>query len=127
MLLYMCYRIQEAMSGRYYAAALSTQGYIRKRPVLFIDVGTNVEITLAARTDHGRSRCCRSCAGRGIAGIGAKAKPGTDLRGEDRSQRTKKLHIDAIAGEDLQDMRLRMIELISELYLSNIIDHRKVH
>ena len=58
----------------------------------------------------------------GIASIGAKAKPGT-ICGVKIDRLDKKLHIDAIAGEEPSGIcGSGLIELISELYLSNIID-----
>jgi uncharacterized 2Fe-2S/4Fe-4S cluster protein (DUF4445 family) len=97
--------------------------YKEKDPVLFIDVGTNVEVTL------GCSDWIMAGAGaagpaleEGIASIGAKAKPGT-ICGVKINRSDKKLHIDAIAGEEPSGIcGSGLIELISELYLSNIID-----
>jgi uncharacterized 2Fe-2S/4Fe-4S cluster protein (DUF4445 family) len=97
--------------------------YKEKDPVLFIDVGTNVEVTL------GCSDWIMVGAGaagpaleEGIASIGAKAKPGT-ICGVKIDRSDKKLHIDAIAGEEPSGIcGSALIELISELYLSNIID-----
>ncbi len=58
----------------------------------------------------------------GIAGIGAKAKPGT-ICGVKIDRLDKTLRIDIIPGEEPSGIcGSGMIELISELYLSNIID-----
>lgn len=97
--------------------------YQEKDPVLFIDVGTNVEVTL------GCSDWIMVGAGaagpaleEGIASIGAKAKPGT-ICGVKIDRSDKKLYIDAIAGEEPSGIcGSGLIELISELYLSKIID-----
>lgn len=97
--------------------------YKEKDPVLFIDVGTNVEVTLGC-TDW--IMVGAGAAGpaleEGIASIGAKAKPGT-ICGVKIDRSDKKLHIDAIAGEGPSGIcGSGLVELISELYLSNIID-----
>jgi uncharacterized 2Fe-2S/4Fe-4S cluster protein (DUF4445 family) len=97
--------------------------YKEKDPVLFIDVGTNVEVAL------GCSDWIMVGAGaagpaleEGIASIGAKARPGT-ICGVKIDRLDKKLHIDAIAEEEPSGIcGSGLIELISELYLSNIID-----
>ncbi len=97
--------------------------YKEKDPVLFIDVGTNVEVTL------GCSDWIMVGAGaagpaleEGIASIGAKAKPGT-ICGVKIDRADKKLHIDAMPGEGPSGIcGSGLIELISELYLSDIID-----
>jgi uncharacterized 2Fe-2S/4Fe-4S cluster protein (DUF4445 family) len=58
----------------------------------------------------------------GIASIGAKAKAGT-ICGAKIDRIDKKLHIDTIPGEGPSGIcGSGLIELISELYLSNIID-----
>jgi uncharacterized 2Fe-2S/4Fe-4S cluster protein (DUF4445 family) len=97
--------------------------YKEKDPVLFIDVGTNVEVTI------GCSDWIMAGAGaagpaleEGIASIGAKAKPGT-ICGVKIDRQDKKLHIDVLPGKEPSGIcGSGLIELISELYVSNIID-----
>lgn len=97
--------------------------YKEKDPVLFIDVGTNVEVTLGcADWIMVGAGAAGPALEEGIASIGAKAKPGT-ICGVKIDRLDKKLHIDAIAGEEPSGIcGSGLIELISELYLSNIID-----
>jgi uncharacterized 2Fe-2S/4Fe-4S cluster protein (DUF4445 family) len=97
--------------------------YKEKDPVLFIDVGTNVEVTLGCSdwimTGAGAAGPALE---EGIASIGAKAKPGT-ICGVKIDRLDKKLHVEAISGEEPSGIcGSGLIELISELYLSNIID-----
>ena len=94
-----------------------------KEPVLFIDVGTNVEVTLGCRdwlmTGAGAAGPALE---EGIAGIGVKAKPGT-ICGVKIDRLDKTVRLDVIPGEEPSGIcGSGMIELISELYLSNIID-----
>jgi len=92
-------------------------------PVLFVDVGTNVEITIGCRDwIMVGAGAAGPALEEGIASIGAKAKPGT-ICGVKINRLDKKLHIDAIPGEEPSGIcGSGLIELISELYLSNIID-----
>jgi len=97
--------------------------YEEKDPVLFIDVGTNVEVTLGCRDwIMVGAGAAGPALEEGIASIGAKAKPGT-ICGVKIDRLDKTLRIDFIPGEEPSGIcGSGMIELISELYLSNIID-----
>jgi len=97
--------------------------YEEKAPVLFIDVGTNVEVTLGCRDwIMVGAGAAGPALEEGIATIGAKAKPGT-ICGVKIDRLDKTVQIDIIPGEEpLGICGSGMIELISELYLSNIID-----
>jgi uncharacterized 2Fe-2S/4Fe-4S cluster protein (DUF4445 family) len=92
-------------------------------PVLFIDVGTNVEVTIGCRdwimTGAGAAGPALE---EGISSIGAKAKPGT-ICGVTIGRLDKALEIDVIAGDEPSGIcGSGIIELISELYASGIID-----
>ena len=97
--------------------------YKEKEPVLFIDVGTNVEVSLGCRDwVMVGAGAAGPALEEGIAGIGAKAKPGT-ICGVKIDRLDKTLRINIIPGEEPSGIcGSGMIELISELYLSNIID-----
>ena len=92
-------------------------------PVLFIDVGTNVEVTIGCSdwviTGAGAAGPALE---EGIARIGAKAKPGT-ICGIRIDRLDKTLQIEVVPGEKPSGIcGSAMIELISELYSSGIID-----
>ena len=97
--------------------------YKEKDPVLFIDVGTNVEVTLGCRDwIMVGAGAAGPALEEGIAGIGAKARPGT-ICGVKIGLPDKTLRLDIIPGEEPSGIcGSGMIELISELYLSNTID-----
>jgi len=97
--------------------------YKEKDPVLFIDVGTNVEVTLGCRDwIMVGAGAAGPALEEGISSIGAKAKPGT-ICGVKIDRFDKMLQMDIIPGEEPSGIcGSGMIELISELYLSNIID-----
>jgi uncharacterized 2Fe-2S/4Fe-4S cluster protein (DUF4445 family) len=97
--------------------------YRAKEPVLFIDVGTNVEVTLGCRDwIMAGAGAAGPALEEGIASIGAKAKPGT-ICGVKIDRLDKTLRLDIIPGEGPSGIcGSGMIELISELYQSNIID-----
>jgi uncharacterized 2Fe-2S/4Fe-4S cluster protein (DUF4445 family) len=108
----------DIISGIVYAGI-----YHEEAPVMFIDVGTNVEVTI------GCSDWIMVGAGaagpaleEGVTSIGAKANPGT-ICGVKIDRLDKKLHIDVIPGEEPKGIcGSGMIELISELYEAKIID-----
>jgi uncharacterized 2Fe-2S/4Fe-4S cluster protein (DUF4445 family) len=92
-------------------------------PVMFVDVGTNVEVTIGCRdwimTGAGAAGPALE---EGIANIGAKAKPGT-ICGVKIDRLDKRLSLDVMPGEEPSGIcGSAMIELISELYSSGIID-----
>jgi uncharacterized 2Fe-2S/4Fe-4S cluster protein (DUF4445 family) len=92
-------------------------------PVLFIDVGTNAEVTIGCKdwimTGAGAAGPALE---EGIAGIGSKAKPGT-ICGVSIDPSDKTLSIDVMPGGEPSGIcGSAMIELISELYSSGIID-----
>jgi uncharacterized 2Fe-2S/4Fe-4S cluster protein (DUF4445 family) len=97
--------------------------YMEKDPVLFIDVGTNVEVTLGCRDwIMVGAGAAGPALEEGIASIGAKAGPGT-ICGVKIDRLDKKMRIDTIPGEGPSGIcGSGMIELVSELYLSGIID-----
>lgn len=97
--------------------------YKEKDPVLFIDVGTNVEVLLGGREwIMAGAGAAGPALEEGIASIGAKAKPGT-ICGVRIDRLDKTLQIDIIPGEEPSGIcGSGMIELIAELYLSNVID-----
>jgi uncharacterized 2Fe-2S/4Fe-4S cluster protein (DUF4445 family) len=97
--------------------------YKEKDPVIFIDVGTNVEVALGCRDwIMVGAGAAGPALEEGIASIGAKAKPGA-ICGVSIDRSDKTLRIDTIAGEEPSGICASgMIQLISELYLSHIID-----
>jgi uncharacterized 2Fe-2S/4Fe-4S cluster protein (DUF4445 family) len=111
------------VGGDIISGIIYSEIYKEKDPVLFIDVGTNVEVTLGCRDwIMVGAGAAGPALEEGIAGIGAKAKPGT-ICGVKIDRLDKKLRIDIIPGEEPSGIcGSGMIELISELYMSNIID-----
>lgn len=97
--------------------------YHEKKPVLFIDVGTNAEITL------GCSEWIMTGAGaagpaleEGIAGIGKKAEAGAISRVTINPE-NRKMDIEVISGVEPSGIcGSGIIDLVSELYNANIID-----
>jgi len=94
-----------------------------EEPVLFIDVGTNVEITLGCRdwimTGAGAAGPALES---GVAGIGKKAGAGTISRVK-IDRKSGKLQMDVISGAEPAGIcGSGLIDLVSELYSANIID-----
>lgn len=92
-------------------------------PVLFMDVGTNVEITLGCGEwiMVGAGAAGPALEG-GIAGIGRKAEPGTISRASMDHQKSR-LNLTVISGgEPTGICGSGLIDLVSELYRTGIID-----
>ncbi len=108
----------DIISGIVYAGI-----YHEEDPVLFIDVGTNVEVTIGCKDwIMVGAGAAGPALEEGVTSIGVKANPGT-ICGVKIDRLDKKLRIDVIPGEEPMGIcGSGMIELISELYLSNIID-----
>jgi len=111
------------VGGDIISGMICTALHKQESPVLFMDVGTNVEITLGCK--HwimvGAGAAGPALEG-GVADIGKKAEQGTISRVEiDRMTREPKLSVigngepEGICGSGL-------IDLVSELYAANIID-----
>ena len=97
--------------------------YKEENPVLFIDVGTNVEVTLGCRdwlmVGAGAAGPALE---EGVASIGVRARPGT-ICGVKINRLDKRPRIEAIPGEEPSGIcGSGLIELISELYRADIID-----
>lgn len=92
-------------------------------PVLFIDVGTNVEVTLCCRDwiMVGAGAAGPALEG-GVAGIGRKADPGTISRVRiDRD--THAMHFDVIGAKEPEGIcGSGLIDLVAEMFTSGIID-----
>ncbi|MBI5847842.1 MAG: DUF4445 domain-containing protein [Nitrospirae bacterium] len=111
------------VGGDIISGILYTELHEQEDPVLFMDVGTNVEITLGCRDwiMVGAGAAGPALEG-GVADMGKKAESGTINRVEiDRASQTPKLSVigggvpEGICGSGL-------IDLVSELYASGIID-----
>lgn len=92
-------------------------------PVLFMDVGTNVEITLGCSEwiMVGAGAAGPALEG-GIAGIGRKAEPGTISR-VSMDHQTSRMNLTVISGgEPVGICGSGLIDLVSELYRTGIID-----
>ena len=97
--------------------------YQEEDPVMFIDVGTNVEVTIGCRDwIMVGAGAAGPALEEGVTRIGAKANPGT-ICGVKIDRLDKKLQIEVIPGVEPSGIcGSGMIELISELYGANIID-----
>jgi uncharacterized 2Fe-2S/4Fe-4S cluster protein (DUF4445 family) len=97
--------------------------YKEKDPVLFIDVGTNVEITLGNNDwiMAGAGAAGPALEG-GVAGIGRKADKGTICKVKiDRS--SKEINLEVMSGiEPTGICGSGMVDLVSEMFSSKIID-----
>ncbi len=111
------------VGGDIISGMISMELHEQEEPVLFMDVGTNVEITLGCKDwiMVGAGAAGPALEG-GVADIGKKAETGTINRvAIDRMSREPKLTVigggepDGICGSGL-------IDLVSELYASGIID-----
>jgi uncharacterized 2Fe-2S/4Fe-4S cluster protein (DUF4445 family) len=94
-----------------------------EEPVLFIDVGTNVEITLGCRDwiMTGAGAAGPALEG-GVAGIGKKAESGTISR-VSIDPLTKKIDIEVISGSEPSGIcGSGLIDLVSEMFSAGIID-----
>ncbi len=92
-------------------------------PVLFLDVGTNVEITLGCKEwiMVGAGAAGPALEG-GISGIGRRAEPGT-ISHVAIDSRTGETHLTVISGGDPHGIcGSGLIDLVSELYTRGIID-----
>jgi uncharacterized 2Fe-2S/4Fe-4S cluster protein (DUF4445 family) len=102
---------------------ICTEMLKRNAPVLFMDVGTNVEIALGCRDwiMVGAGAAGPALEG-GVAGIGKKAETGTISRVRiDRETGTPELTV--ISGGEPQGIcGSGLIDLVSELYAAGIID-----
>ena len=97
--------------------------YREETPALFIDVGTNVEITLGCREwiMTGAGAAGPALEG-GVAGIGKKAEHGT-ISGVRIDRLSKKIDIDVIAGGAPSGIcGSGLIDLVSEMFSAGIID-----
>ncbi len=111
------------VGGDIISGMLYSEIYKEEKPVLFIDVGTNVEITL------GCSEWIMVGAGAagpaledGIAGIGKRAEKGT-ISSVKIDPATKEINIDVI--DDIEPSGIcgsGMIDLVAELFSTNVID-----
>ena len=96
-----------------------------EEPALFIDVGTNVEITLGCREwiMTGAGAAGPALEG-GVAAIGRKAERGTVSRVRFDRQ-SGRMNMEVIGGAEPKGIcGSGMIDLISELFSANIIDRR---
>jgi uncharacterized 2Fe-2S/4Fe-4S cluster protein (DUF4445 family) len=94
-----------------------------EEPLLFIDVGTNVEITLGCRDwiMTGAGAAGPALEG-GVASIGKKAESGTISRVR-IDPVTRKIDVDVIAGSEPSGIcGSGLIDLVSELFSAGIID-----
>jgi uncharacterized 2Fe-2S/4Fe-4S cluster protein (DUF4445 family) len=94
-----------------------------EEPVLFIDVGTNVEITLGCRDwiMTGAGAAGPALEG-GVAGIGRKADPGT-IHKVRIDGLTRKIDMDVISGTEPAGIcGSGLIDLVSEMFSAGIID-----
>jgi uncharacterized 2Fe-2S/4Fe-4S cluster protein (DUF4445 family) len=97
--------------------------YREETPSLFIDVGTNVEITLGCRDWMmvGAGAAGPALEG-GVAGIGKKAESGT-ISGVKIDRLSKKIEVDVIHGVEPSGIcGSGLIDLVSEMFSSGIID-----
>ncbi len=97
--------------------------YTEESPVLFIDVGTNVEITLGCRDwiMVGAGAAGPALEG-GVAGIGKKAEAGT-ISGVKIDVASGQMTMDVISGGEPHGIcGSGLITLISEMFSANIID-----
>ncbi len=97
--------------------------YTEEEPVLFIDVGTNVEITLGCRDwiMVGAGAAGPALEG-GVAGIGKKAEAGT-ISGVKIDVASGRMAMDVISGTEPHGIcGSGLITLISEMFSANIID-----
>ncbi|MBI5640754.1 MAG: DUF4445 domain-containing protein [Nitrospirae bacterium] len=111
------------VGGDIISGLISSGVYNEEEPVLFIDVGTNVEITLGCRDwiMVGAGAAGPALEG-GVAGIGKKAEAGTISRVRIDS-RTGEIQMDVISGEEPKGIcGSGLIDLISEMYSADIID-----
>jgi len=92
-------------------------------PVLFMDVGTNVEISLGCRDwiMVGAGAAGPALEG-GVADIGKKAEKGT-ISGVEIDRKTKETRLTVISGGEPDGIcGSGLIDLVSELYATGIID-----
>jgi uncharacterized 2Fe-2S/4Fe-4S cluster protein (DUF4445 family) len=97
--------------------------YREEAPALFIDVGTNVEITLGCREwiMTGAGAAGPALEG-GVAGIGKKAERGT-ISGVRIDKLSKKIGIDVIGGEEPSGIcGSGLIDLVAAMFSAGIID-----
>jgi len=111
------------VGGDILSGMICTELQKQEEPVLFMDVGTNVEITLGCR--HwimvGAGAAGPALEG-GVADIGKKAEKGTINRVE-IDRRTKEPKLSVIGNGDPEGIcGSGLIDLVSELYATNIID-----
>ena len=111
------------VGGDIISGMLYTELHAQEEPVLFMDVGTNVEITLGCK--HwimvGAGAAGPALEG-GVVNMGKKAEKGTiDHVKIDRT--TKELKLSVIGGGEPEGIcGSGLIDLVSELYATNIID-----
>jgi len=111
------------VGGDIISGMICTELLEQENPVLFMDVGTNVEITLGCK--HwimvGAGAAGPALEG-GVADMGKKAEKGTISRVEiDRATKEPKLSVIG-GGEPEGICGSGLIDLVSELYATNIID-----
>lgn len=97
--------------------------YREETPSLFIDVGTNVEITLGCKDwiMVGAGAAGPALEG-GVTGIGKKAESGT-ISGVRIDRLSKKIDVDVISGVEPSGIcGSGLIDLISEMFSAGIID-----
>ncbi len=94
-----------------------------EKPSLFIDVGTNVEITLGCRDWIMVGAGAAGPALEGdVAGIGRKAENGT-ISGVRIDRLSKRLEVDVIAGGEPSGIcGSGLVDLVSEMFSAGIID-----
>jgi uncharacterized 2Fe-2S/4Fe-4S cluster protein (DUF4445 family) len=97
--------------------------YREETPALFIDVGTNVEITLGCREwiMTGAGAAGPALEG-GVTGIGKTAERGT-ISGVRIDRLSKKIDFDVIGGEEPSGIcGSGLIDLVSEMFSAGVID-----
>lgn len=111
------------VGGDIISGMICTELLEQEEPVLFMDVGTNVEITLGCKDwiMVGAGAAGPALEG-GVADIGKKAEKGTINRVEiDRA--TKEPNLSVIGGGDPEGIcGSGLIDLVSELYATKIVD-----
>ena len=111
------------VGGDIISGLLCTGMHKQDAPVLFMDVGTNVEIALGCRDwiMVGAGAAGPALEG-GVADIGKKAEKGT-ISGVEIDRKTKETRLTVISGGDPEGIcGSGLIDLVSELYATGIID-----
>ena len=111
------------VGGDIISGMICTKVHEQEAPVLFMDVGTNLEITLGCKDwiIVGAGAAGPALEG-GVAHIGKKAEKGT-INHLEIDRATKELKLSVIGGGNPEGIcGSGLIDLVSELYAMNIID-----